>query len=100
MDNLLKAGNCRNFPLGEGRKCLVHGEEVGIFNLGKDFMAVSNRCPHKGGPLSDGLVLGTEVVCPIHSRRIDLKTGAVSNEDEKVETFEVVINNEEVYIKP
>jgi len=100
MDELLNAGDCRSFPLGEGRKCLLRGEEIGIFNLGNEFYAVSNRCPHKGGPLSDGLVLGTEVICPIHSRRIDLKTGAVVNEQEKVKTFEVVLKNEEIYIKP
>lgn len=99
MDELIKIGDCRQFPVGEGRKCKVRGEEIGIFNLGNEFRAVSNRCPHKGGPLSDGLVLGTEVICPVHSRKFDLKTGSVANEAEKVKTFEVFIQNGDVYLK-
>jgi nitrite reductase (NADH) small subunit len=99
MDERVKVGECRQFPRGEGRKCLLGGEEIGIFNLGDEFRAVSNACPHQGGPLSDGLVLGTEVVCPMHSRKIDLKTGMVAKENGKTQTFEVEIRNGEIYLK-
>jgi nitrite reductase (NADH) small subunit len=53
--------------------------EIAIFNLGDRFLAVDNRCPHKGGPLSDGIVSGTTVVCPLHARKVDLETGAILN---------------------
>ncbi len=55
MDELIKIGDCRQFPVGEGRKCNVRAEEVGIFNLGNDVRAVSTRCPRKGGAMSDGV---------------------------------------------
>ena len=51
--------------------------EIAIFNLGDRFLAVDNRCPHKGGPLSEGIVSGTTVVCPLHAWKVDLECGAV-----------------------
>ncbi len=99
MDNLFKAGHCQDIPLGEGRKYFFNGEEVGIFNLGNEIVAISNRCPHLGGPLSDGLILGEEVICPLHYRKVHLKTGCVKNEKEKVKVFEVVLKNGEIYLK-
>jgi nitrite reductase (NADH) small subunit len=50
---------------------------MAIFNLGDRFLAVDNRCPHKSGPLCDGIVSGAAVVCPLHAWKIDLATGRV-----------------------
>ncbi|MBI3793434.1 MAG: Rieske 2Fe-2S domain-containing protein [Nitrospinae bacterium] len=100
MDEMVNVGKCQNIPNGEGRKCTVKGEEIGIFNTGGEFFAVANRCPHEGGPLSDGILLGNEVVCPIHSRKIDLKTGRVAKEDLENKTFEVSVKNDEIFIHP
>lgn len=69
----------RNIPLREGRMAVVRGREIAIFNLGDRFLAVENRCPHKGGPLAEGIVSGKSVVCPLHAWKIDLETGAVGN---------------------
>jgi nitrite reductase (NADH) small subunit len=67
----------RNIPLREGRSAIVGDREIAIFNLGERFFAVDNRCPHKGGPLCDGIVSGGTVVCPLHAWKIDLETGRV-----------------------
>src|SRR2546427_8292558 len=67
----------QNIPLREGRSVSVAGREIAIFNLGDRFLAVDNRCPHKGGPLSEGIVSGTTVVCPLHAWKVDLECGAV-----------------------
>ena len=66
-----------NIPLREGRAVKVAGEEIAIFNIGDEFVAVDNRCPHQGGPLADGIVIGEKVVCPLHSWRICLRSGAI-----------------------
>ena len=47
-----------NIPLREGRAAIVGDREIAIFNLGDRFLAVDNRCPHRGGPLCDGIVAG------------------------------------------
>src|SRR6266478_888745 len=69
----------QNIPLREGRSVNVAGREIAIFNLGDRFLAVDGRCPHKGGPLAEGIVTGTTVVCPLHAWKVDLESGAVKN---------------------
>ena len=64
-----------NIPLREGRSVSIDGQEIAIFHLEDRFLAIENRCPHKGGPLCDGIVSGTKVVCPLHGQRFDLETG-------------------------
>lgn len=73
-----------SIPLREGRSVRVGGREIAIFNLGDRFLAVENRCPHRGGPLADGIVSGTTVVCPLHAWKIDLVSGTVTNQPGEV----------------
>jgi nitrite reductase (NADH) small subunit len=68
---------CENIPPREGRAVLVGDREIAVFNLGDSFLATDNRCPHQGGPLCDGIVTGTSVVCPLHAWKVSLDTGAV-----------------------
>jgi nitrite reductase (NADH) small subunit len=69
---------CENIPLREGRPVRLGTLEIAIFNLGDRFLATDNQCPHQGGPLCDGIVTGSSVVCPLHAWKIDLDTGAVA----------------------
>jgi nitrite reductase [NAD(P)H] small subunit len=64
-----------SIPPQEGRSVIAGGKELAIFNLGDRFATIENQCPHKGGPLCDGIVSGTTVVCPLHGWRFDLNTG-------------------------
>jgi nitrite reductase (NADH) small subunit len=68
---------CENVPRREGRAAVVGDREIAIFNLGDRFLAVDNRCPHRGGPLCDGIVTGASIVCPLHAWKVNLLTGAV-----------------------
>src|SRR6202000_3352253 len=60
-------------PIREGRTFEVAGERIAIFSTrtGQVF-AVEASCPHKGGPLADGLVGETTVICPLHASKFDL----------------------------
>ncbi len=64
-------------PLGEGRRFEVRGSRVAVFRTraGRLF-ATQADCPHQGGPLEDGLVGGSTLICPLHERAFDLVTGA------------------------
>jgi NAD(P)H-dependent nitrite reductase small subunit len=64
-----------NIPPQEGRAVNIEGREIALFNLDGRFLAVDNACPHKSGPLCDGLLSGNTVVCPLHGQRFDLETG-------------------------
>lgn len=85
-----------NIPLREGRSVQVAGHDIAIFNLGDRFLAVENRCPHRGGPLADGIVSGRTVVCPLHAWKIDLESGHVTNRLEEnpcVKTFATAVRD-------
>jgi nitrite reductase (NADH) small subunit len=71
----VRVTHCGNIPLREGRSVKFVGREIAIFNLGDRFLAIDNRCPHNGGPLSEGIVSGTTVVCPLHAWKVNLETG-------------------------
>lgn len=62
---------------------------VAVFRTGDDqVFALEDRCPHKGGPLSEGIVHGTQVTCPLHAWVFDLATGeAQGTDDGSVRTF-------------
>lgn len=92
----MRVTDCRNIPPREGRAVRVGGREVAIFNLGDRFLAIKNRCPHKGGPLADGIVCGAKVVCPLHAWSVNLECGSVGQPGDSracVQTFPTRIEN-------
>jgi nitrite reductase (NADH) small subunit len=63
-------------PAGEGRTFDVGGERIAVFrNRADGVFAVQANCPHKGGPLADGLLGGSTLICPLHSWKFDLSNG-------------------------
>ena len=62
--------------LGARRVRRPHGGDVAVFRTGDDrVFALLDRCPHKGGPLSQGIVFGEHVACPLHNWAISLEDG-------------------------
>ena len=78
----IRITRAENIPLREGRAVKVGEEEIAIFNLGDRYLAVGNRCPHRGGPLADGIVAGQTVVCPLHAWKVCLASGEVKGPGE------------------
>jgi nitrite reductase (NADH) small subunit len=74
----IRVTRAENIPLREGRSVKIGDDEIAIFHLADDrFVAVDNACPHRGGPLCDGIVSGDTVVCPLHGWKISLEDGNV-----------------------
>lgn len=70
-------GPLDQIPQGEGREFLVAGRRVAVFRTRPDGVAATQAaCPHRGGPLADGIVGLDSVVCPLHSHRFSLGDGA------------------------
>jgi nitrite reductase (NADH) small subunit len=56
--------------------------DIAIFRTSDDeVFALDDRCPHKGGPLSQGLIYGKRVACPLHNWQIDLESGEAQAPD-------------------
>jgi nitrite reductase (NADH) small subunit len=70
-------GSVEQIPPGEGRTFAVDGVQIAVFRLRDGSLrAVDAVCPHRGGPLADGLTDDTVVVCPLHNHTFDLCSGA------------------------
>ena len=78
------------------------GKVIAIFRTAGDrVFALNDRCPHKGGPLSQGIVFGESVACPLHNWCIDLESGAAAAPDEGcVERFDVRVVEGDVELGP
>lgn len=69
--------------LGARRVARPVGVDVAVFRNAEDqVFALLDRCPHKGGPLSQGIVFGTSVACPLHNWAIGLDDGCAKSPDE------------------
>ena len=108
-DTWIRVTTTGSIPRREGRAVTLRGRELAIFNLGPSigpgagdrFLAVENRCPHLGGPLSDGIVNGCQVVCPLHAWKVRLDTGTVDRPGTAacVRTFPTRVEGETVLVQ-
>ncbi len=79
----IEIGSITDIP-HRGARCIETPQgRLAVFRTMDDqFFAMEDRCPHKGGPLSQGIVHGTAVTCPLHNWVISLETGAALGADE------------------
>ncbi|HYQ37021.1 MAG TPA: Rieske 2Fe-2S domain-containing protein [Mycobacterium sp.] len=72
----ISLGSVGDIPLGESRAYAVEGRQIAVFRLRDGSLrALDAVCPHRGGPLADGLADSRIVVCPLHGFTYDLATG-------------------------
>ena len=75
----VRVADAGELPAGEGRVVEAGGRALALFNVEGRFYALDNSCPHRGGPIGEGDLAGTEVSCPWHAWRFDVTTGANRN---------------------
>jgi nitrite reductase (NADH) small subunit len=91
---------CRedDVPLGEGRAITIAGRRIALFRATAGWYALDDTCPHRGGPLSDGILADCTVTCPLHERRFDLATGEGSAGGDRVTAYPVTVRDGEVWV--
>lgn len=91
----INLGPAERIPPGEGRVFTVSGMRVAIFRTRDGAVhATQADCPHRLGPLADGLLGGGLVVCPLHGRKFELATGApVGNDCPPLATYPVAVSD-------
>jgi nitrite reductase (NADH) small subunit len=91
---------CRvdDVPLGEGRAVTLDGRRVALFRAAGAWYALDAVCPHRGGPLADGIVCDRAVICPLHERRFDLESGAPLTTGDGVVAHAVEVRGERVFV--
>ena len=93
-DTLCNLGPISLIPLGEGRLFQVGLHTVAVFRARDGRLyATQALCPHRGGPLADGLTGDGKVICPLHAYKFDLLTGEpVGNQCAALKTYPVFVS--------
>jgi nitrite reductase (NADH) small subunit len=97
----IKVAHLSELPLLIGKEVVIAGFEIALFKLANGTVkAIENKCPHKQGPLSQGIVSGEYVFCPLHDRKISLEDGLVQKPDVGcVKTYDVTVIDDNIYIE-
>lgn len=97
---LINLGDIDQIPIGQGRCFLFKEEEIAVFrSRGGEIFAIENKCPHRQGPLAEGIIGAGKVICPLHGHKFDLKTGKGSESAECVRIFNVSIENNQLILE-
>ena len=88
---------CRTSEIAAGsvKTVTVNNVDIAIVNYDGEYYAVNNRCPHRGGQLGDGKLVGSDLICPLHGWDFDVRTGISRyNTLDRVETYPVTIEGD------
>jgi nitrite reductase (NADH) small subunit len=100
MSRRVLVAEAADIGVGEGRVVEADGKTLALFNVDGAFYALDNACAHRGGPLGEGDLDGTVVVCPWHAWRWDVKTGAnVNNPAVRITCFPVSLDGGRVFVE-
>ncbi|MFB3160042.1 nitrite reductase small subunit NirD [Neobacillus sp. 179-J 1A1 HS] len=93
-------GSINELPDRLGKTLYLGNKEIAVFKLSdSNIHAVENRCPHKGGVLTEGIVSGEFVFCPMHDWKICLEDGNVQDPDTGcVKKYKTLIEGENVFL--
>lgn len=102
MTEWIQLGPITAIPVRGARCVNTPNGKIAVFRTAENqVFAVDNRCPHRGGPLAEGIVHGTSVTCPLHNWIFDLETGEAQGADEgAVRTYPVKVEDGHIYIAP
>ena len=83
MSEFVAVVEANQVSLDRGLSVNAGGRELALFNIDGQFYALDGTCPHRGGPLGEGITEDGRVYCPLHGWEFDVKTGACINNPEK-----------------
>ncbi len=112
----IRVARLSDFPAGTRMEVRVGSVQIAVFNVEGDFFALFGRCPHQSAPLSRGRLQGTVIcnadtcwetewahegevlVCPGHGMEYDIRSGKAFGYDLKLRTYEVEVEDGQVFI--
>ncbi|MCK6504369.1 Rieske (2Fe-2S) protein [Myxococcota bacterium] len=87
-------------PAGQVVEIIIGGTAIAVANVEGTFHAVTNTCPHAGGPLGEGTLDGHDLTCPYHGWTFDVGTGACkTNPDVVLRRYDVVVERDAVCVR-
>ena len=100
MGEFIEVGKTTDLPVGRARAVSAGGRIIALYHTALGFFATSNTCPHRGGPLGEGDLLGNEIVCPWHLWGFDVATGYCTGDASiSVPAYEVRVEDGRVLVR-
>ena len=100
MPEFVEVLKTTDLPVGRMKAVSVEGRTLALYHTRSGFFASDNTCPHRGGPLAEGDLIGDEITCPWHLWGFDVATGlCAGNPDIAVAVHEVRVEDDRVMVK-
>ena len=88
-----------DLPVGRARAVSAGGRTIALYHTASGFYATGNTCPHRGGPLAEGDLMGNEIVCPWHLWGFDVTSGACTGDPSvRVPAYKVRVEDDRVLV--
>jgi nitrite reductase (NADH) small subunit len=87
-------------PVGRSKAYEIEGRTIALYHTADGFFATDNVCPHRGGPLAQGDLIGNEINCPWHLWGFDVATGVCTGDASvSVASYPVLVENDRVFVR-
>ena len=97
---LVKVCTVDDVKEGQSKVVSANGNDIALFKQDGQFFAIDNTCPHRGGPLGEGMVENGVVTCPWHGWRFDIATGVSPvMPSAKVGCYKVTVSGDDVMVE-
>lgn len=98
--DFIEVARVSDVPVGAVRGAAIGDRRIAIYHTAAGFFASDNTCPHRGGPLAEGDLMGVEIVCPWHLWSFDVRTGINPGNPESVmQTHEVRVEGDKILVR-
>ncbi len=100
MSDFIEVARSDEVSTGRATVRTIGERRIALYHTATGFFATDNTCPHRGGPLGDGDLLGNEIVCPWHFFGFEVDSGRCAGNPEMcVATYEVRIDGERILVR-
>jgi len=96
----VKVAKTSDLPTGRAKVCTIGDRRIALYHIPSGFFATENTCPHRGGPLGEGDIIASEIVCPWHLWSFEIETGVcVGNPEIRIATHDVRVEGDRVLVR-
>lgn len=100
MEGYFDVASVNDVPVNRAKSLKLGERTIALYHTPKGFFVSNNQCPHRGGPLGEGDIIGDEIVCPWHLWGFDVRTGVcLGNAEISIVMHEVKVHRERIFVK-
>jgi nitrite reductase (NADH) small subunit len=100
MPDFVKVASLSELPAGSARTVEVAGQSIALYNVSGRIHATANVCPHRGGPLGEGVLGGEVITCPWHAFEYEVTTGrCLTNPNLQIACYPVKMEGQDILVQ-